>query len=109
MKFKSKEVQVKISRSAQFAPVIRVFEHEVPILEIVHGDGTVAVLPHGKGKPIVREFDHDMERQRLVSKYPPFGNPRVIPVEAVYGNKVNSTLGRGRGRQQDVEQQEAAA
>lgn len=98
-RFKSKMVTVVLTKSAQYAPRLVVPAHELPILELIHGDETVMVVKDTKtskkqGAGEVREFNHDRERERLTAKYKPRAKA-THPVEVIYGPKQRSTLGIG--------------
>lgn len=98
---KVKKCDVTIFKSVEVSIAKTVYEHEVPVLEQVFGDGNVVrykrhdlVFPKGKKYQVeapdpvvypVEEIDYEEEYYRLQSTYGKKGDSDISVVEYVYG------------------------
>lgn len=84
-------VQVEITKDAMMKPVLRVYEHEIALLEEIHGPDNVLVREDTAREEKV-EITAEEEFTRLETRY---GRSGQAALQKVYGNP--QALGRAAG------------
>ena len=92
-------LQIKIERDMMHKPVVRVFPHEVPVLQAKHGPD--AVYEVTDGDKMDREFDPALQYAVLMRKYgaDESGQPWVTNV---YGQEFEGRFDKAMQRGSDL-------
>ena len=99
----AKLIQIKIERDVMHKPVVRVFPHEIPVLQAKHGPDKV--LEMSDDKPLTREFDPALQYAVLMRKYgaDETGQPWVTNV---YGQEFEGRFDKAMQRGADLGKKE---
>lgn len=92
-------LQMQIERDVMHKPTVRVFPHEVPVLQAKHGPDKV--LEKKTGKKMERDFDPAMQYAVMLRKYgtDDGGTPWVA---TVYGQEFEGRLEKAMQRGADM-------
>ena len=96
-------IQIKIERDVMHKPVVRVFPHEIPVLQAKHGPDKV--FETKEGDPITREFDPALQYAVLMRKYGADSSGQAW-VTNVYGQEFEGRFDKAMQRGADLGKKE---
>lgn len=92
-------IQIKIERDMMHKPVVRVFPHEIPVLQAKHGVDNVFELKDAE--PLKREFDPALQYAVLMRKYGADSSGQAW-VTNVYGQEFEGRFEKAMQRGADL-------
>jgi len=96
-------IQLKIERDMMHKPTVRVFPHEIPVLQAKHGPD--AVLEMTDAEPMTREFDPALQYATLLRKYGADSSGQAW-VTNVYGQEFEGRFEKAMQRGADLDKKE---
>ena len=96
-------IQIKIERDMMHKPVIRVFPHEIPVLQAKHGPDNVFEITDGE--KVSREFDPALQYAILMRKYGADSSGQAW-VTNVYGQEFEGRFEKAMQRGADLDKKE---
>jgi hypothetical protein len=96
-------IQIKIERDMMHKPTVRVFPHEIPVLQAKHGPDKVFEVE--SAEPMKREFDPALQYSVLLRKYgaDESGQPWVTNV---YGQEFEGRFDKAMERGANLDKKE---